>query len=504
MPFTGRSVEVTPAPLQQVSPPPGQLRLGELMVMVVAIAGAALFVKVGVRTWRSPGVGGEVIDHVQRAGEFAAGVLGIGLSGWLLIGALRRARSSGRVAWMTRAGWILWRLAIAFQIGLLLLEQLRAWRIDADYLAQGLSPDQAGFIPARIAALSVAVPMTLLGAMLALVPPGPPPRPRPHRARRAVGAGVLMTAVGVVIGSGLMLFPYLHLIAVEAVQNYLPLRMYPRWPTSTDFPGRFDRALTPCLLGLMAISTTAGWLLHDFRRPYGGERPSGVGWALRGLSLLATLGLAWWLLERTLPGLQPLFTTGLRRSIGGEEAAIVAAAFAALAVGLAARAVGGSRGEPLADERRLRLAVGPLASVLIAAGSILGILWAIEKLRLFFRPEDGSFAWPGLWLPGPAAELLTEAMRRVGLAPGFWEELFLSPNILLGLLVVVWCLVSALAAPFRRNRDQPAPLDVILEDVAATRRWAWLTFATTLTCLAALVILGMAGLVVFHYALRSL
>lgn len=90
-----------------------------------------------------------------------------------------------------------------------------------------------------------------------------------------------------------------------------------------------------------------------------------------------------------------------------------------------------------------------------------------------------------------------------GLSWSVWETI-LYPPLLVSSLMALWCLARVLLVPFRRDRDRTAPLDSVLADGPAARRWAWLVVATTLTCCAALVIVGTAGVVTFHSALRAM
>jgi hypothetical protein len=283
----------------------------------------------------------------------------------------------------------------------------------------------------------------------------------------------------------------------------MPLRESSRWPFDPEFHAPFGRAGLTCALALSALSATTAWLAHDFRRPPG-ERASAIGRTARVACLLATLGMAGRLLGRTLPDIQPLLAEGLARAVDPVILAITAAAFAALAAGLAARAVGRHLEGRTGPECGRCSAVLWVARGLAAIASIVVILWAAEAIARF----DGvpRRVLPD-WLARATIDRIIPAIFSVlslaGLSWSVWETI-LYPPLFVSSLLALWCLARALLIPFRRDRDRSASLDLVLANGPAARRWAWLVFATTLTCCAALVIVATAGVVTFHSALRAM
>ena len=212
-----------------------------------------------------------------------------------------------------------------------------------------------------------------------------------------------------------MMVPHLVLVAIEMVS--IAMRNTVKTPES--LAERINQAAIPGGFALAAVMATAGWISFDLRRASRGEPrslPLGTGIAYRLGSFAAMLGMAWFLVKRTIPDVHVDLYRGFEGVIGGEEILVIGVGFAGLSAGIVARSI------------VRRASVDPL----------------------FSGPRD-SPSWP-VFLGGLAAG--GDFHRRVAIAPRASRTFRACPcraENLEELAVVLWNRVHHVTYPFSTN-----------------------------------------------------
>jgi hypothetical protein len=344
---------------------------------------------------------------------------------------------------------------------------------------------------ARAKALPLCGLFLSAGLILGMAPAARPATPSRGRWR---GWSWVVLSVPALLLFALAMIPiaYLVLLALEAVSNaQIHVRI--------SRPGvwaRIDRA-APAASIAAAVCLGAGvWLSRELRRvPEPGAKPR-RGWPL----FLAAAGPAVagaYLLFATIPMLHEWLAAGIGMAADAPVAAALVAGFAALAAGLAARAVAGRADwEPEAPGGAMPRAARWLGRAgLFVARLVLIVLATLMFLEDSFLPFSRGLDW----LPAPWSEHFADARVWVKGLPGadVWLYAF-HPEPLLLELGLLWVAVQVAGLLSTRG---PAPFDLIVARPRVVPRFVGAWLALTALCLAALPTLFVGGIVAFHYLL---
>jgi hypothetical protein len=359
---------------------------------------------------------------------------------------------------------------------------------------------------------SLTLGIALIGLLLGATPPRERRYHRPARRMRWVAPQVVFAGLAglLILTFYGLLFPYMVLLALEAVSNAMmrPALSFDRLleghqvaPIFVD--GRLwqplaERLMTVGLeagLGLILCLLTACWLGRDLRAtPSERETPrTWLGVLYRGLTAIATWGMGGYLLFKTLPRLHPALAEGFSTLLHPGWTLSIAASFGALAAGLAARGIVEPEGavdaiETVVNPRRRRL----LRLVELAAIAVLVMVIVAAVFPSWFAPIRLTD-----WL-----EKLADAVT-ISTSGAIYFDPSLTPEALVVLAGTAW--ISVLCVRFLLTKRHPneAPLDRIGRDRRLLGRFLGAWFALTGVMLTLFPAFFLAGLAVFHLALKA-
>jgi hypothetical protein len=332
--------------------------------------------------------------------------------------------------------------------------------------------------------------LMLVGLLVGVRPPAAPLTGRPRQAWIGVPLAGLL---GVGLAAGFMMVPHLVLVAIEMVS--IAMRCTVKTPES--LAERINQAAIPGGLALTAVMGTAGWVSFDLRRASRGEpaiSPSGLGITYRLGSFAAMLGMAWFLVTRTIPAVHVDMYRGFEGVIGGEEILIIGVGFAGLSAGIVARSIV-RRGvfDPLSS--------GPRRS------SFLGrFVWAVGLLVVIFIAVSRSLRE----LPELAEGVPVGLKTWMEMAVVLWNRVhhstypFSTNTHILLLPVVIWALVVSFRLCGPLAADRATAFDVVARSSANLKRFLVPFAALSTLCLCALPTLFVMGLVVYQLRLMLL
>jgi len=385
-----------------------------------------------------------------------------------------------------------------------------SWALQVDRAAMTASWIGGLQVEVRLRLIPPCIAMGMVGLVLAATPPRRrrrPAAPTP-RARWAWASAIWAGLAGVaMVATAYGVFPYLVLIAIDAVSNAMTRPpIVPRVP----LVARLARAGLESAATVAAALATAAWLAEDLRGaardPASARKPrSWAGVAARSATAAATAGGGTYLLFATIPRVQPWLAEGLWMIVDPAAAATIVCGFAGLAAGIAARSaahLAGAEGvgeapaaivrRPRAWPPRLLGAAGCLVAAEVAASAILKIRgdeaarwyvpWSLSRWLEALRYPTSMLGVPGS-PPGP------------GSAPDNLGEL-----LLLG--AAPWLAIRLLALVAGGTSGPPAPLDVVAGDRLAFGRFLGWWAALAGLMLAALPTMAVAGVALTGWLLR--
>jgi hypothetical protein len=463
-----------------------QASLRDLIVVVLGAGVAAGVARVALE--RSSGIPpGTLPIYV------VVGVALIGPAIWValrLLGQVIRP-ASGAPEGPGRLGAVAWRvIAAAMLLGYVAMET-------AD-LAGEFGPDPRWYgrwilaDEARAKVLPLCGLFLMTGVILGMSPAARPAAPSRTRWQ---GWSWMVLSVPAVVLFALAMIPisYLVLVALEAVSNAQIHVLISR-------PGvwsRLDRA-APAAAMASAVCLGAGvWLSRGLRRePEMGGKP-GRAWPLF-VAAAGTAVAGAYLLLVTIPMLDEWLADGIGMVLAAPVGAALVVGFAAVAAGVAARAVVGNAGwEPEAPGSATPRVVRRLGRAgLVVARLVLIVLATLMFLEDSFLPFSRGLDW----VPAPWAEHFADARVWVKGLPGADVWLYaLHPEPLFLELGLLWVAVQVAGLLSTRG---PAPFDLIVVRPRAFPRFVGAWLALTALCLAALPTLFVGGIVAFQYLLR--
>jgi hypothetical protein len=427
------------------------------------------------------------------------GVVLIGPATWLglrLLGQVIRLLTgrTGAPAGPGRLGAVAWRvLAAALLLGYVTLEtaDLRGsfgsdprWYARWDHEAE-----------ARTKVFALSGLFLLAGLILGLTPTARPATPARGRWR---GWSWIIVSIPVVLLFALAMIPiaYLVLLALEAVSNAQMHVLISR-------PGvwvRLGRAVPAAALAAVACLGAGVWLSRELRRMPEPGGQSRRAWPFL-LAAAATTIAGAYLLFATIPMLHEWLAAGIWTMIKAPVGAALLVGFAALAAGLAARAVVGREGPDLDEPGAAGGAMPRAIRWLGRAALFLARLVLVALAVMMFLEDSFSPFSRGLdWLPAPWSEHVAEARAWIKGLPhaDVWLYAF-HPEPLFLELGLIWVAIQVAGLLSARG---PAPFDLILARPKAVPRFLGAWAALTALCLAALPTLFVGGIVAFHYLLR--
>ena len=318
--------------------------------------------------------------------------------------------------------------------------------------------------------------------------------PLPRRRRPAWLFVLLAGLIGILlmVESEYSLIAYLVIVAVEAVSNAMYHASYPGPGLSARLLSSGADAIVACVVcGSLAVI-----LASDFeRRRAEAWATTRVGKALRVVLLLATAGMGTYLMEVSIPRLQPALAEGLFQVLKPGGVCWIIGAVGAFALGLAARTIVPcpSRGRPawLVWISRL-FRYGLMAVFLLSALKHLPasmqmpaaippfIGWAIDVVG-----QTQAQAWS--LLPHPVVVAMTYCLE---------------PDQLRWLIALVFVSPLVIELVVRRTADQEAPFDAAFRTTRSVMQLTWLTVALVVVCLVALPTLIVAGQAGLHVRLN--
>jgi hypothetical protein len=332
--------------------------------------------------------------------------------------------------------------------------------------------------------------LMILGLLAGIRPPAAPSTGRPRETWIAIPlAGVL----GVGLAAGFMIVPHLVLVAIEMVS----IAMRNTVKTPEGLADRINQAAIPGGFALAVLFATAGWISFDLRRASRGEpgiAPSRLGIAFRLSSFAAMIGMAWFLVNHTIPDVHADLYRGFEGVIGGGEILIVGVGFAGLSAGIVARSV----------ERRTT--VEPLSSGVwrfsilgqfFCTGLLLAVIFIAVSRSLRELPELSEYVPVGLKTWMEMAVVLWNKVHHFAYPFTMNTHMVLLPAVIWG-LVVSFRLCGPLAP------DRAAAFDGVARSFANLKRFLVPFAALSALCLCALPTLFVMGLVVYHLRLMLL
>jgi hypothetical protein len=332
--------------------------------------------------------------------------------------------------------------------------------------------------------------LMILGLLAGIRPPAARSSGRPRETWIAIPLAGL---AGVGLAAGFMLVPHLVLIAIEMVS----IAMTNTTKTPESLADRINQAAILGVFALAAVMATAGWISFDLRRASRGEpaiAPSRLGLLYRLGSFAAMLGLAWFLVNRTIPDVHADLYRGFAGVIGGEEILIMGVGFAGLCAGIVARSIV-RRGvvDPLSSGRK----ASSIVSQFLWAGLLVAVIFIAVSRSMRDLPELSEYVPVGLKTWMETAVVLWNKVHHIAYPFATNSHVLLLPAVIWG-LVVSFRLCGPLAP------DRAAAFDGVARSSENLKRF-WVPFAAlSVLCLCALPTLFVMGLVVYHLRLMLL
>jgi hypothetical protein len=287
-----------------------------------------------------------------------------------------------------------------------------------------------------------------------------------------------------------MMVPHLVLVAIEMVS----IAMRNSVKTPEGLAARINQAAIPSGFALAAVIATAAWLSFDLRRASRGEpatATSRLGVAYRLGSFAAMLGMAWFLVSRTIPIIHDNLYRGFEGVIGGEEFLIIGVGFAGLSSGIVARSIVRRRDtDSLSSKMRGSIVLGQI----FWTGGLLAVIFIAVSRTLLEIPEIFAGVPVG-----------TRSWMQMAVDLWNWVHHVTYPfstntHILL-LPVVIWGLVVSFRVCGPLAPDREAVFDLVARSSENLKRFLWPCAALSILCLCALPTLFVMGLVVYHLRL---
>jgi hypothetical protein len=455
-----------------------QVRLGDLVVLVVGSAVVFAVIRHSSLGWE----GGKP-DRAQVMALIVM-TLGVGL-GLILVGeGFRRFRDRSRAGW----GWAMtWRLLAMVGFGWLLVEVASASQLPPEHWTQMVVTMKTTM---RLNAVPLVTSLAMVGLILAMGPF----RLRPRAPRLKPGWGsrfmVILAVVAAVafVGIGNGIFPYLVLLALEAVHNAMIRAPLIRRPILFD---RLDLALLEALPGLAGCVLTALWVDDDLRAvasdPSAARTPRSWFGVLGRASTVALAGLgSFHVVWRSIPKLSPPVAEGLGAIFELSTVVTLILGLAGFAAGISARAAA-----ILADRRDPpEPRVGSRWPWRIGSGIVGLVLLEILASVVLQIQGDHEDHW---YVPIPLELWRSLAVPLVD-----------QPFFCLTAAVALWVAYRLALLILSRNADQPCPLDLLAADRLAFGRFLgwWVGLSTLMV--ASVPILAIVSVNLTHHAIRWL
>ena len=470
------------------------LGLRDLMIFVLAAGVSCGLAASAVDLW------GNFPNRFVRPSGVAVVMLAVWLCVPLARGFIAIARASGS---FRAKGWpIAWRAAVMASLCGLLAVETALLRLDWARIHHEVCfpPINTDPLIGRSNTLPILLALAIFGITAALAPV----RPRPLRAAR--GRWVIVAAsafVGTLVMALWWWFiPHLILLAIDSVSTSLTSRSGRTLPdvfmrSAPPLATRIARASWHALAGCLVIVATGSVLSRDLRRDLSAEVATARRMVPRIGLVLATALAGWWLLHVSVPLVHPNLYDALGMVMEPIDWWLIPCGFATLAIGLASRSVTPSieRSAVGGGWRR-----GAKVVALLVLGSI--VLASAASALLAMRPSDIA-----------AVPRLAKALDALGELRAWLDEKLPVASLVLPrmdhelvarVLAVLWLTVLVARANAPARVGIAAPLDAVVASRSRIAWFLWGAVGLTVTCLAAMPALFLAGLAVARVRLYSL
>ena len=365
--------------------------------------------------------------------------------------------------------------------------------------------------PLRLRLDSLCAMLGMVGLVLAVMPLGPRSgRVPPHSRWGSLPAVLWSVVVGIMLlALGHGMFPYLVLLALEAVHN--AMRLAP----VVERPIVFDRMMTASLEslpGLIGCLLTATWVDDDSRAAVRDpsearrRRPWWV-WSARASTVLLAGAGGVYVVTVSIPKLSPPLAEGLAAVVDPSQVATVSLGFAALAAGLAARSAAHLAHATVPDDPSIsevaprtpnpwpgRMIGGVfglfcLEITLAAVQSIQGDIENRWYVPIDFPTWKSILQIPESWLIVPSGH-------------SAWNRVVENPDDLLIGIAALWLTVRLIGLITGKRPGSHAPMDVLATDRKALGRFFGWWVALTTAMLACMPGLAIVSVTLLHHVIR--
>jgi hypothetical protein len=405
---------------------------------------------------------------------------------------------------------VAWRVLAVLLLGSIALRLSAVVTSDADAASFSARLTPTEDWKAKLGSLTLGI--AAIGLLLAATPGTERRRPRPPERRRWVVPSVLFAGLAglLILTFYGLLVPYMVLLALEAVSNAMmrPALSFDRLLEGHRAPPILvdaslwrpveERLMTAGIeagIGLMLCLLTACWLGRDLRATRV-EREAPRSWSgvlYRGLTAAASWGMGGYLLFKTLPRLHPMLAEGFSNLLHPGWTLTIAASFLALAAGLTARGVAEPEGTV---ERVERIAKSRWRSLLRLVELTAIVVLGMVILAVIF---------PSWYAPILLTDCLGKLADAVTIASS--GAIYFDPSITPEALVVLggtaWIIVLSVRLLLAKRQWCEAPLDRIGRNPRLLGRFLGAWFALTGVMLTLFPALFLAGMAVFHLALKA-
>jgi hypothetical protein len=502
--------QATAERVEVMSKPRFQASLWSLAVLVLGSAVYFTLVRGAHGFWLPRGVASKLplldIDRVLALPLLALGTM---LALVLFAEALRllwwRRPAEGRTGVLFPVAW---RVLAVLLLGSIALRLSTVVTNDADAASFSARLTPTEDWKAKLGSLTLGI--AVIGLLLGATPMTE--RRRPPERRRWVAPSVLFAGLAglLILTFYGLLYPYMVLLALEAVSNAMmrPALSFDRLLNGHKIAPIFlDRSLWPPVeerlmtagieagIGLMLCLLTSCWLGRDLRAtPSERETPrSWSGVLYRGLTAAASWGMGVYLVFKTLPRLHPMLAEGFSNLLHPGWTLTIAASFLALAAGLTARGVAEPEGTV---ERVERIAKSRWRSLLRLVELTAIVVLGMVILAVIF---------PSWYAPILLTDCLGKLAGAVTIATSgaVYFDPSITPEALFVLGGTAWIIVLSVRLILAKRQSCEAPLDRIGRDPRLLGRFLGAWFALTGVMLTLFPALFLAGMAVFHLALKA-